>query len=141
MIAQDLYNAVKTLIDERYPSGWGGAAAVRVEDGTIYTSIAPEVINDSTNLCMETGAILEAHKFNKKVTHSICLAREDEYSVLKVLSPCGICQERLFYWGPEVQCAISNEPQAIIFKTLKEMQPYHWTATYYEEMIEHWREI
>lgn len=141
MIAQDLYNAVKTLIDERYPSGWGGAAAVRVEDGTIYTSIAPEVINDTTNLCMETGAILEAHKFNKKVTHSICLAREDEYSVLKVLSPCGICQERLFYWGPEVQCAISNEPQAIIFKTLKEMQPYHWTATYYEEMIEHWREI
>lgn len=141
MIAQDLFNAVKTLIDERYPSGWGGAAAVRVEDGTIYTSIAPEVINDSTNLCMETGAILEAHKFNKKVTHSICLAREDEYSVLKILSPCGICQERLFYWGPEVQCAISNEPQAIIFKTLKEMQPYHWTVTYYEEMIEHWREI
>lgn len=85
MLDKELYNAVKELVDERYPSGWGGAAAVRVEDGTIYTSVAPEVINDATALCMETGAILEAHKFNKKITHSICLAREDEYSPLKVL--------------------------------------------------------
>lgn len=58
----------------------------------------PDVINASTELCMETGAILEAHKFHKKVTHSICLARENEHSELKVLSPCGVCQERLFYW-------------------------------------------
>ena len=72
MIDKELYNAVKNLVEERYPNGWGGAAAIRVEDGTIYTSVAPEVINDSTNLCMETGAILDAHKYNKKVTHSIC---------------------------------------------------------------------
>ena len=57
MIDIELYNAVKELVDVRYPSGWGGEAAVRLEDGTIYTSVAPEVINDSTALCMETGAI------------------------------------------------------------------------------------
>lgn len=74
-------------MEVRYPSDWGGAAAVRVEDDTIYTSVAPEVINDSTARCMETGAILESHKFNKKVTHR-----------------------------PQVQCAISNDTQAIIFK-------------------------
>lgn len=118
MLDKELNNAVKELVDERYPSGWGGAAAVRVEDGTIYTSVAPEVINDATALCMETGAILEAHKFNKKVTHSICLAREDEHSPLKVLSPCGICQERLFYWGPQVQCAISSDTEAIILNSV-----------------------
>lgn len=66
MIEKELYIALKELVDVRYLSGWGGAAAVRVEDGTIYTSVAPEVINDSTALCMETGAILEAHKYNKK---------------------------------------------------------------------------
>ena len=141
MIDIELYNAVKELVAVRYPSGWGGAAAVRVEDGTIYTSVAAEVINDSTALCMETGAILEAHKFNKKVTHSICLAREDEHSPLKVLSPCGICQERLFYWGPQVQCAISSGTEAIIFKTLSELQPYHWTDTYYDKMVDHWQKL
>ncbi|KIL74918.1 blasticidin S deaminase [Bacillus badius] len=136
---QQLYNLVKDLIEQRYPHGWGGAAAVRVEDGTVYTSVAPEVINASTELCMETGAILEAHKFKKKVTHSICLARENEQAELKVLSPCGICQERLFYWGPHVQCAITNPKQAVIFKTLQELQPYHWTDAYHDEMAEEWR--
>ena len=75
-IEQQLYDVVKQLIEQRYPNDWGGAAAIRVEDGTIYTSVAPGVINASTELCMETGAILEAHKFQKKVTHSICLARK-----------------------------------------------------------------
>lgn len=62
------------------PTGWGGAAAIRVEDGTIYTSVAPDVINASTELCIETGAILEAHKFSKEVTHSIWIA-EDSLTV------------------------------------------------------------
>lgn len=48
-------------------------------------------------LCMETGAILEAHKLNTKVTHTICVAREDENSEFTILTPCGVCQERLFY--------------------------------------------
>ncbi|OOZ83131.1 cytidine deaminase [Bacillus cereus] len=137
-IEQQLYDVVKQLIKQRYPNDWGGAAAIRVEDGTIYTSVAPDVINASTELCMETGAILEAHKFQKKVTHSICLARENEHSELKVLSPCGVCQERLFYCGPEVQCAITNAKQDIIFKPLKVLQPYHWTEAYHDEMAKEW---
>lgn len=137
-IEQQLYDVVKHLIEQRYPNDWGGAAAIRVEDGTIYTSVAPDVINASTELCMETGAILEAHKFQKKVTHSICLARENEHSELKILPPCGVCQERLFYWGPEVQCAITNAKQDIIFKPLKELQPYHWTEAYHDEMAKEW---
>lgn len=134
-----MYDAVKQLIEQRYPTGWGGAAAIRVEDGTIYTSVAPDCINDSTALCMETGAIVEAHKFGKKVTHSICLARADESSELKILSPCGICQERLFYWGPQVQCAITNPKQAVHFKPLSELQPYHWTEVYHDELSEEWK--
>lgn len=48
---------------------------------------------DATNVCIETGAILEAHKFNDPVTHSICVVRDDENSTFKILTPCGICQE------------------------------------------------
>jgi len=131
-IELELYNAVRELIEQRYPTGWGGGGAVRVEDGTIYTSVAPEILNASTELCMETGAILEAHKFNQKVTHSICLARDDENSVLKILSPCGICQERLRFWRPQVLCAVSNKEQLLIFKSLSELQPYYWYSAYSE---------
>src|SRR5699024_1456721 len=102
-----LYKEAVELVENRYPTGWGGAAAIGLEDGTILTSIAPEVILASTELCMETGAILEAHKLGKKVTHSICIVRDDENTEFQVLSPCGICQERLFYWGSDVKVAVT----------------------------------
>ncbi|MCR8855419.1 cytidine deaminase [Lysinibacillus fusiformis] len=114
-IEKKLYEAAVQLVEKRYPSGWGGAAALYSEDGHILTSVAPEVINAATELCMETGAILEAHKLNTKVTHSICVARENETSKFVVLTPCGVCQERLFYWGENVKAAVTNSDGTLIF--------------------------
>ncbi|RKD69580.1 cytidine deaminase [Sinobaca qinghaiensis] len=132
--AHTLYKEAADLVEKKYPLGWGGAAAIRLEDGTVLTSIAPEVINAATELCMETGAILEAHKLGQKVTHSLCIARDDEQSAFEVLSPCGICQERLFYWGADVKAAVTIPGEnEIIFKTLAEIQPYHWTAALNQE--------
>ncbi|MFS0752642.1 cytidine deaminase [Oceanobacillus sp. 1P07AA] len=96
----------------------------------ILTSVASDVINASTELCIETGAILEAHKLNPKITHTICVVREDENSGYIVLTPCGVCQERLFYWGENVKVAITNLGEKLEFKTLKEIQPYHWYKAY-----------
>jgi len=86
-------------------------------------------------LCIETGAILEAHKLNKKITHSLCVVRDDENSKFKVLTPCGVCQERLYYWGSDVKAAITSEDENLTFKTLEEIQPYHWTNAYDEEEL------
>ncbi|MGE7118881.1 cytidine deaminase [Peribacillus sp. NPDC046944] len=129
-IEQRLYQAAIELITNRYPSGWGGAAAMYTEDGKVLTSVAPEVINASTELCMETGAILEAHKLNTKITHSVCVVRDDEKAEFKVLTPCGVCQERLWYWGPHVKAAITNPDQRLVYKTLEEIQPFHWSKAY-----------
>lgn len=129
-IEKVLYEAAVALAEKRYPTGWGGAAALYTADGQILTSVAPEVMNAATELCMETGAILEAHKLNTKVTHSICVAREDETSKFVVLTPCGVCQERLFYWGENVKAAITNADGELVFKSLKEIQPYHWYKAY-----------
>ncbi|CAM4048118.1 cytidine deaminase [Bacillus manliponensis] len=131
-IEQQLYEVTTNFIKKRYPIGWGGAAAMHTEDGEILISVAPEVINASTELCMETGAICEAHKLDKKVTHSICAVRNDENAPFKILTPCGVCQERLFYWGSDVKAAIYSPNEDIIFKTLKEIQPYHWYEAYRE---------
>lgn len=129
-IEQSLYNAAVDLIKTRYPTEWGGAAAMYTEDGQILTSVAPEVINASTELCIETGAILEAHKLNTKVTHTICVVREDENAEFVILTPCGVCQERLFYWGDNVKAAVTNKEGRLDYKTLKEIQPYHWYKAY-----------
>ncbi len=124
---QELYHSAVELIKKRYPRGWGGAAAVRTETGKILTSIAPDTKNDALSLCMEVGAFLEAHKLNEKVTHSLCICREDESTEFLVLSPCGVCQERLVHWGGDVKAAISTKENKLVFKTIRELMPHHWS--------------
>lgn len=94
-IEQTLYDTAIEFIKNRYPSGWGGVAVIHTDDNRFLISVAIEVFNASAELCIETGAICEAHKWNVGVTHCICVVRDDEQSEFKVLTPCGICQERL----------------------------------------------
>ncbi len=126
-VEDQLYNAAMTLIENRYPLGWGGAAAIRTQSGEIFTSVAPDTKNDTLALCMEVGAFLEAHKINQAVTHSLCMYRENENAPVIILSPCGVCQERLVHWGGDVLVAISNSKNTMIFKTIRELQPFHWS--------------
>lgn len=133
-VEQDLYNAAVELIETRYPKGWGGAAAVRTETGKILTSIAPETKNDALSLCMEVGAYLEAHKLNESVTHSLCLCREDEHSNYLILSPCGVCQERLVHWGGGVKVAVSTPENQLVFKEIRELMPFHWSIVNGEQL-------
>lgn len=133
-----MFDRAAELIEKRYPVGWGGAGVVRTESGNYYTSVSIETANASAILCIETGAMLEAHKYNEKVTHCLCLVRNDEKSPFKVLSPCGICQERLRFWGENVKVAVTTEDGTLKFVRLNKLQPYHWTNAYSKDELEHW---
>ncbi len=139
-IEQELYKRAVALIEKRYPKGWGGAGVVHTENGNYYTSVCIETANASAILCIETGAMLEAHKYHERVTHCLCLVREDEQSPFEVLSPCGICQERLRYWGEEVQVAVTTGDHSLLFVPLKELQPYHWSRAYPPQELEHFED-
>ncbi len=126
-IGQEMFEKATDFLLTRYGEDKaGGVAVLRIETGEYLISIWPEVNNSSADLCAETGAICEAHKLNKRVTHSLCICRQVDGEDYEILSPCGICQERLFFWGPEVQCAISTKDNSVVFKTLREIQPFHW---------------
>lgn len=126
-IEEELYNAAVSLIQTRYGSEAGGAAALRTSRGKILTSVAPETKNDSLSLCMEVGSCLEAHKLKESITHSLCLYRKSGDNEFIILTPCGICSERLAHWGGNVSVAISNPKNELIFKPLRELLPYHWS--------------
>lgn len=136
-IEQEMYDKVKDFIKKRFPEDWGGAAIIHTEEGSFFMSVAIECANESVSLCIETGAICEVHKFNEKVTHCLCVVRDDENSPFKVLSPCGVCQERLRYWGTDVKVGVTTEDGSLKFVTLGELQPYHWTNAYLADEIEH----
>lgn len=137
-IEQEMYQRITEFVKQRFPIGWGGAAIMRTDDNEFLISVALECANGGATLCMETGAMCEAQKYNKRITHSLCVEREDENAEFKVLSPCGICQERLLYWGEQVQAGITTEDGSLQFKTIKELQPYHWLLAYQGEELEHY---
>ena len=137
VVEQKMYQLAVEFIEKRYPTGWGGVAVIRTTEDRYLTSVSLETANGSAQLCIEVGAMCEAHKYNEKVTHCICVTRDDETSTFKVLSPCGICQERLRYWGADVLVGVTTETDTIKFVSLGQLQPYHWTNAYPAEEMEH----
>lgn len=134
-----MFQKAVELIEKRYPRGWGGAGVVYTAQGHFYTSVSIETANASAELCIETGAMLEAHKYRERVTHCLCVVRENERAPYRALSPCGICQERLRFWGDEIWVGVTVE-KGLHFVQLKELQPYHWTRAYPKEELEHWED-
>ncbi len=125
-IAQEMLKIALQLLNKRYGDMAGGVAVLRTDDGEFLTSTWIETHNAAVDVCAETGAICEAHKLNKTATHSLCICRENDGGAWKILTPCGVCQERLFWWGGDVKCAITNPENKVIFKKLSEIQPYYW---------------
>jgi cytidine deaminase len=135
-VEQEMYRRAIDFIPKRYPTGWGGVAIIHTDDGQYLSSVAIETANSSVILCIETGAIAEAHKYNVRVTHCLCVVRDDEKSPFKILSPCGVCQERLRFWGTEVRVGITTPDNTLQFIPLNELQPYHWTNAFPVQIIE-----
>ena len=136
-IEKEMFRRAIEFLPQRYPKGWGGVAVIHTEDGQYFTSVAIETANSSVILCIEVGAMTEAHKYNVRVTHCLCVVRDNENSPFKILSPCGVCQERLRFWGTEVKVAVTTEDNSLKFIPLKDLQPYHWTNAFPIEELEH----
>ncbi|MCI0340812.1 MAG: cytidine deaminase [Planctomycetales bacterium] len=125
---QALVDAAVRLMKSRFPAGPGGAAAMYLEDGTIVTSVSPDVLNESVSVCHETGAWCEASKLGRRITATVCVSRESERHPHLILPPCGVCQERLLAHGPDVEAAVPDpaDTSKWVARTLRDLQPYYW---------------
>jgi cytidine deaminase len=129
---QGLVDAARELLERRFPGEEGIAAAMYTDDGDVLTSVFFEPEWGSGMLCAETGSICEAEKLNKRVTASVCVSRLSGDDPVLILTPCGICQERLFHWGENLEVAVPDpsDPTRWTAKTLKEVQPYYWVNAF-----------
>ena len=122
---QRLIDAAVDQLDRRWPEAdFAVAAAVYLDDGRILTSVGLDNLNAAAGLCAETGALCQAYTMDRRVTASACVCR-DASGTIGILAPCGICQERLALWGPEVQVAVAA-PDGWSVRTLAELNPYYW---------------
>lgn len=51
---------------------------------------------------MRLGQFARLIKSTRKLLQQFCVSRDDK-GVFHILTPCGVCQERLMYWGNEVE--------------------------------------
>lgn len=71
MIEQEMYRIAIEFIPHKYPKGWGGVAVIRSDDNLYFTSVSIETANISVELCIEVGAMCEAHKYDVCATHCL----------------------------------------------------------------------
>lgn len=132
--------ACRSLIRERFADrDDGGAAAMLLDDGTILTGTSPDAVNASVELCHETEPYCAAFRLGRSIIASVCLYREPGGRTL-VLSPCGICRERLAVHGPNVLVAVADpeDPEAPIWKPLKEVLPAYWMTVFPDRIDAEW---
>ncbi|WP_409485035.1 cytidine deaminase [Arsenicicoccus dermatophilus] len=138
----DTVQACRELIDIRFAGQFDeGAAAMLLADGTIVTGTAPACVNPSVEVCHEIEPFCAAYRLDQPVRASICLHREDAERFV-VLSPCGVCRERLAIYGPDVLVAVPGEDAAqIVWKPLCEVHGDYWRAPFLpRQEAERWRQ-
>ncbi len=126
-INQKLVDSAIELLNNRYKHReLAGASAAYTSEGEILTSTYNK--NTDAVLCYETGIICEAHKRNATITAIVSVLRRTGSDKILIITPCGICQERLYFWGDDVEVAVPNpqDPTKWNVKTLKEVQPFYW---------------
>jgi cytidine deaminase len=132
--------ACAALIESRFPDDdHRGAAAMLLADGTILTGTSPDAINPAVEVCHETEPYCAAHRLNQRIVASVCLHRKPGGQVV-VLSPCGVCRERLAVHGPSVLVAVAGrgDPAVVVWKTLREVLPDYWMTAFPDEVSAGW---
>jgi cytidine deaminase len=132
-VDEKLVNAAIEYVKSRDAKEVTGAAAMYLEGGQILVSTSPAWVNESVAVCHEMGAFCEAYRLNKKILATACVSREKDG--FYILSPCGVCQERLWLYGENVECAVPDSGDYTKWKSIKlsVLSPHYWRKPFIDE--------
>ena len=131
----------RDLIEQRFPGAEErGATAMLLADGTILTGTAPDAVNPAVEVCHEIEPYAAAFRLNQEIVASVCLHR-DKAGRFLVLSPCGVCRERLAVHGPDVLVGVAGgeDPTQVVWKPLHEVLPDYWMTVFPGEISSRWQ--
>jgi cytidine deaminase len=131
--------ACQLLIRERFDQVEHGAAAMLLDDRTILTGTAPAAANPAVQICHEMEPFCAAFRLGRSVVASVCLHQAADGRML-VLSPCGVCRERLAAYGPNVLVAVADRHDTTlpVWKQLKDALPDYWMTAFPDEIDAAW---
>lgn len=135
-VDQLLIDAAVNQIEKRLPlARWATAAAVYLDDGSILTGICLDNFNSAAGLCAEAGPICWAYTENRQIIASVCVNRTVDRSQDLILAPCGLCQERLALWGPDLEVGVADPASGTGWSSrrLAELNPSYWASAFAED--------
>lgn len=132
--------ACRLLISDRFPDDENhGAAAMLLDDGTILTGTAPQPSTPRSRSATRSSPSAARTGSVGRSPRRVCLHRQPGGRTV-VLSPCGVCRERLAVHGPDVLVAVADPLDACIaiWKPLKDVLPNYWMTAFPEEISPGW---
>lgn len=110
-----------------------------LDDGTVLTGTAPDAVNPAVEVCHEIEPYAAAFRLDEEIVASVCLHRDEKGRFL-VLSPCGVCRERLAVHGPDVLVGVAGRenPTRVVWKPLREVLPDYWMTVFPGEVTGGW---
>jgi cytidine deaminase len=133
IVDQKLIDATITFLCNRFGNEDDAiASGAYFENGAMHYGVSTDAPLASAWLCAETGAICEAQKLNLKLTASVCIYRKTVNDPIQFLSPCGICQERLIFFGKETSIGIPSKSDNTKWQEIKliHLLPSHWHSIF-----------
>ena len=132
MTESELVQAAIDFANRRYPNQSSVVAALLTDQDDVYTGVWNDAAVDSAALCAETGPICEAHARNRAIVASVCVCRDNRTKPIRILPACGICQERLAYWGLDVMIGVPGDSIAglCVFVSLRDLRPHYWRTDF-----------
>ena len=105
----------------------------------MLTGTGPDYPNASVTVCHETEPYCAAFRLGRRIRASVCLARTDDGRFV-VLSPCGVCRERLAVHGPDTLVAVPGTDTASTgtedpaWVSLRSALPHYWLLAFPDEV-------
>ena len=113
---------------QRYPDHCSVVSAARFDTGSIYHGVWVDASVDAAALCAEAGPICRAHEEGRRIIAVVSIGWDAENKTATVLPSCGVCQERLAYFGLDVWIAVAGDMQSgsCDYRTLRSLRPNYW---------------
>ena len=111
---------------ERAYSDFMVGAALRAEDGRIFTGCNVENAAFTPTSCAERTALFKAvaEGVTRFTDIAVVGARRGEVNK-QVTSPCGVCRQALFeFGGPELNVIMAKSPDDFIERSMDELLPF-----------------
>lgn len=122
---QTLIGEAQAAMEEAHAtySNFTVGAALLMEDGSIVRGANIENASFGATICAERSAIASALSQGKRGIKAVAVTNATETRI----TPCGICRQVIYEYGPDIPIICSNKTGEHMIHTISDLLPHAFT--------------